>query len=43
MTHYYRKATFQDCRELAPAMREQDAKEVMASNAYTLKGITGKL
>jgi hypothetical protein len=32
MTHYYRPAKFEDCRELAPSMREQDAKEVMASN-----------
>jgi len=32
MTHYYRPAEWQDCRELYPYMREQDAKEVMASN-----------
>lgn len=35
MTHYYRPATFQDCRELAPSLREQDAKEVMASDGLT--------
>ena len=32
MTHTYRPATFEDCRDLAPRMRSQDAKEVMASN-----------
>ena len=35
MTHYYRKATFADCRDLAPRMRSQDAKEVMASSGTT--------
>lgn len=32
MTHHYRPANWGDCREMAPFMREQDAKEVMASN-----------
>ena len=32
MTHTYRPATFEDCHDLAPRMRSQDAKEVMASN-----------
>ena len=32
MTHHYRRSVFQDCRDMAPFMREQDAKEVMASN-----------
>ena len=32
MTHHYRPAAWQDCRDMAPYMREQDAKEVMASN-----------
>ena len=31
MGHHYRPARFEDCREIAPLMREQDAKEVMAS------------
>ena len=32
MTHHYRPARFEDCREMYPFMREQDAKEVMYSN-----------
>lgn len=32
MTHHYRPARFEDCRDMAERMREQDAKEVMASN-----------
>jgi hypothetical protein len=32
MTHHYRPARFEDCRDMADRMREQDAKEVMASN-----------
>ena len=35
MTHYYRPSVFQDCRELAPFLREQDANEVMASNGLS--------
>ena len=35
MTHYYRKAEWNDCRELYPFMREQDAKEVMASSGLS--------
>ena len=35
MTHYYRQSVFQDCRDLAPHMREQDANEVMASNGLS--------
>lgn len=35
MTHTYRPARFEDCRDLAPRMRSQDAKEVMASNGLT--------
>ena len=32
MGHHYRPARFEDCREIAPLMRKQDAKEVMASS-----------
>ena len=32
MGHHYRRARFEDCREIAPLMRSQDAKEVMASH-----------
>lgn len=35
MPHHYRPSTFQDCRDMAPYMREQDAKEVMASSGAT--------
>ena len=35
MPHHYRKSTFQDCRDMAPYMREQDANEVMASSGAT--------
>ena len=28
MTHHYRPARFEDCRELAPNMRSQDVKEI---------------
>tara|TARA_B100000768_G_scaffold171382_1_gene178643 strand:+ start:3901 stop:4371 length:471 start_codon:yes stop_codon:yes gene_type:complete len=35
MGHHYRPARFEDCREMAPNMRSQDAKEVMASHGYT--------
>lgn len=35
MTHHYRPARFEDCREMAPNMRSQDAKEVMYSNGLT--------
>lgn len=34
MGHHYRPARFEDCREIAPLMREQDAKEVMASHGF---------
>ena len=33
MTHHYRPSKFEDCRELAPHMREQDKIEIMYSNA----------
>ena len=32
MGHHYRSARFEDCREIAPLMRSQDADEVMASS-----------
>lgn len=32
MGHHYRPARFEDCRAMAPYMRSQDAKEVMASH-----------
>jgi hypothetical protein len=32
MTHHYRPAKFEDCAELAPNMRKQDAEEVWASS-----------
>lgn len=32
---FYRASTVQDCEELAPRMREADAREVMASGGYT--------
>ena len=32
MTHHYRPSEWQDCRELAPYLREQDKKEILASN-----------
>ena len=32
MGHHYRPARFEDCREVAPLMRSQDADEVMASS-----------
>lgn len=34
MGHHYRPARFEDCREIAPLMREQDAKEVLASHGF---------
>lgn len=34
MTHHYRPARFEDCREISPLMREQDAKEVMYSHGF---------
>jgi hypothetical protein len=34
MTHYYRPSKFEDCTEIAPLMREQDAKEIMYSNGF---------
>jgi hypothetical protein len=34
MTHHYRPARFEDCREIAPLMREQDVKEVMYSHGF---------
>ncbi len=34
MGHHYRPARFEDCREIAPLMRSQDAKEVMASHGF---------
>ena len=34
MAHTYRPSTFPDCRDLAPRMRSQDAKEVMASSGF---------
>jgi hypothetical protein len=35
MTHYYRPANWGDCRELAPFLRKQDEKEVMASDGLS--------
>ena len=35
MTHHYRPARFEDCREIAPLMREQDVKEVMYSHGFS--------
>ena len=35
MTHHYRPARFEDCREIAPLMREQDVKEVMYSHGLS--------
>jgi len=32
MTHHYRPSTFQDCRDMAPNLREQDVNEIMASS-----------
>ncbi len=34
MPHHYRPASFADCRDLAPRLRSQDAKEVMASSGF---------
>lgn len=35
MTHHYRPSRFEDCREMAPNMRSQDADEVLASHGWT--------
>lgn len=35
MGHHYRPAVYADCREVAPKMRVQDAKEVLASSGTT--------
>ena len=34
MGHHHRPARFEDCLEMAPNMRSQDAKEVMASHGF---------
>lgn len=35
MGHHYRPARFEECRKVAPKMRAQDIKEVLASNGAT--------